>query len=781
MPDPLLENVKRMQAAGVPNEEIGKFIKQYQSDTALESEEGFQRRRATDPSREVSTVTGAVVPTPEEKIQAGRDMAATAVRYIPPVAAGIVNPSLAIPTLIGQAAIAGGSEFAARRIERAESDPELDTLWNDLKAGGATGVLDLGVNLAFKGMGKAIRRVGEKFLIPSETPLDIRITQEVLGELPGEPIKVQGKLRRFVDFVTRNNAKRPFSLTFGKINAEEQRFITWLEGIARSGIGSRGVMTKFYARNERALENLIKDYVVKRSKETTAPEFVRFAKRIIGDLKQPRTDVGEMFLPVEAYRKYLYTQFESALVESGAVVDGTTLRRFIRSNEATEEGLTRKVYNAMRSEGLVPPLEAPSSIQRRITTTKTKRVGEEAIDEMQDITRTDLLTGAEKRKFESAVGKRASATEGTSQTVRETETIAGMTEAELAQDWANLPAPDVDKITKVMNTFWKDEIVDKETAKRINRLIGKMKDEIQPRLEKAMSKETKELRDAANLFFGKEKDYMHDVAINALRKVIARRPTGAMAMLGGGTVIPKAKATHDRLMSLKSALGFSAETPRVGAALSKAVSEAGFPAGKEAMQQMYDKAFLRPLRYRMIVGNVDDVNRLDPNRFLKMLDDNADVPEFFEEVFGGPMQVEEIKRYMTALATQRGKAPEKNIFIQLIQAGQIVGLSAGVTGAILSDDVEMKTGSLVGGVAVFLGPYALARMLTNPVMTRAFTDGVKGGARSGRLAMSLRKVAEMKVASTFYRDHPSQDAIDYYTSMEPETKTVESEPEVSPR
>ena len=188
------------------------------------------------------------------------------------------------------------------------------------------------------------------------------------------------------------------------------------------------------------------------------------------------------------------------------------------------------------------------------------------------------------------------------------------------------------------------------------------------------------------------------------------------------------------------------------------------------MQQMYDEAFLLPLRYRMIVGNVDEASRLDPNRFLKMLDENADVPEFFEEVFGGAGQVEEIKRFMVALATQRGKAPEKNIFIQLVQAGQIMGLAGGAGGAILSDDVEMKTGSLVGGALVFLGPRSLARMLTNTKLTRAFTDGVKAGMRSGRFSMSLRKVAEMKVASEFYREQPSEDAVKYYTSMEPEPK-----------
>ncbi len=769
MPD-LLENVKQMQAAGVPDTEIGKYIKQYRGVTRISSPETASktskgaRELETQIEQDRPSLMG--VPTDAAADEAAGSVAATAVRYAPTLIAGAINPSLAIPTLIRQAALAGGSEFAARRIEAAESDPELDTLWNDLKAGGATGVLDLGVNLAFKGMGKAFRKIGEKILMPSEMPLEVRIetAQQILGELPSAPIKKSGKLRRFMGFAK----NRPFSLTLGQINAEEQRFIGWLEGIARAGVISRGVMSRFDLRNEKALIAQIEKYVKSRATETTGPGFARFAKRIIGDLKQPRKDVGEMFLPVEAYRKYLYTQFEGALVDSGAVVDGTMLRRFILDNEAAEKGLTTQVYAAMRAEGLVPPLKTPSKVRRSVTTTQTKKVGEESIETMQDITRTDLETGKEARRHFAETGEKASATKGTTQTVRESEVVEGLTETELAQDWANRPVSDVDKIIKIINAHWEDDVTKGKLAKRINRVLSKMKERIEPRFEKAMGKEATELRDTANTFYGKEQDYLHNVAINELRKVIKNNPTRAMSLLGGGTATPNAKITYDKLMSLKEALQFSAGTPRVGEALGKAVSETGFPAGREAMQQMYDETFLKPLRFRMIVDSADGAGRLNPDKFLKMLDKNADVPEYFEEVFGGVTQVNNIKRLMTALSIQTKQIPEKNIFIQLVQAGQIIGLAGGVSGAILSDDVEMKSGSLVAGALVFLGPYSLSKMLTNPTMTRAFTDGISAGARSGRFAMSLRKVAEMRVASEFYREQPTADATKYYTSMEPE-------------
>ena len=183
------------------------------------------------------------------------------------------------------------------------------------------------------------------------------------------------------------------------------------------------------------------------------------------------------------------------------------------------------------------------------------------------------------------------------------------------------------------------------------------------------------------------------------------------------------------------------------------------------MQEMYDKAFLKPLRYRMITNNVDHLGRFDPDGFLQMLNKNADVPEYFEEVFGGAVQVDQIKRLMTTLSVLKKSKPEKNIFIQLVQAGQIMGAVGGVGSAIFSDDVETKTGGMAVGTLVLLGPYALSKMLTNSAAIRSFTDGITAGARSGRFAMGLRKIAEMKVSSSFFRDDPSGDAIGYYTSV----------------
>jgi hypothetical protein len=68
------------------------------------------------------------------------------------------------------------------------------------------------------------------------------------------------------------------------------------------------------------------------------------------------------------------------------------------------------------------------------------------------------------------------------------------------------------------------------------------------------------------------------------------------------------------------------------------------------------------------------------------------------------------------------------------------------------------------GVGILLGPYALAKMLTNTNTIRMFTDGLEVGYRSGRFAMALRKLGEMEIGKHFFRDSPSEEAVNFYTT-----------------
>lgn len=713
---------------------------------------GIPQGRA-QPKREFNPETGMRVGGDEVKHEG---LTADIVRYGVPATAGALAPSLALPVLIGQSLIAGGSEVAARRIERASEDPELDSIWSDIKAGGVVGALDIGVGAATRGIGTAFRYIGKKLFIPSEIPLEVRIAQETLGDIPAEQLK-NSPLRKFIRWVRQKPASRPFSLTYGQLSGEERNFISWLEGMSRAGIGSRGVMSKFDLRNERAVIDLIEQYVENRGTQLTGPEFASFARQVIGDVNKQ----GEMFTPVVAYRKYLYKQFEDALERSPATVDGSALREYIQKFGPIEEGLPRKIYQELRANGLVPPLKATSTTRRTVTNVKTTKIAEQQIDQTRDLTRTNLVTGKEKRTYDATQGTKAASDVGTAQTVREYETVGGLTEKELAADWASLPPSDVDKAIKLINAKWKNGMDER------NNVLKFMGRKIEDPFMKVIKRDAAldQLHSAADAFFKKEVNFMRNGAIKGLRKTLSESPSKALALLGGGTSATPAREVYDRLLHVKKALQFSSEAPRVGEGLAEALTETGVPAGREALERMYDQTFLRPLRYDTITRNVDRFGNLEPARFLDMLNANADVPEFYREVFGGTAQVDEIKRFMTTLTILKQPPKEKNIFIQLAQAGQIGGMAAGIGGAFLSDDPEVKTGSLAAGTAIFLGPYALARMFTNARMTRMFTDGIEEGIRSGRFAIALRKVAEMKVATELVKEAPTQDAINFYSSL----------------
>lgn len=771
------ENVNSMKAAGVPQPEIENYLARFQKPAmAFESPEGARQRSFESPRREISTVTNAPVPTTEESWNKNMGALASGVRYGVPIAAGIVAPELTVPVMIAQAVLAGGSEVLARRIERTASDPEFDTIWEDVKAGGVTGAVDLGISAALRGTGAAFRAIGRKLFIPSEIPHEIQMAQDTLGMLPA--LREKSPTTRFLNWMQSKPSTRPFSLTYGQINAEEKNFITTLEGIANAGMWSKGRMSKFNKRNISAIEGEIEKYVTERTAKVSGPEFGIIAQRIIGDVSER----GEMFLPVVAYRKYLYTQFEAALKDSKAIVDGNALRNYIREFGDIEGGLPRSIYSELRSSGLVPPLDPTTTTKRSVTNVRTQKVAEEQVSEARNLERTNLKDGKVTQIEDTLTGTRARANEGSSQTIRETETIGGMTEQELVDAWSNISLNDTNAIIKVINSHWKDL---KDTNNNVLSYMGR---KIEADFMRNINQTPllADLHGAADEFFKKEVTFMRNSAIRGLRKTLTDNPSKALSLLGSGE--SPARETYDRLTFLKGALNFSAESPRVGASLQKALSQdllsgapaigdkqaiaealtEGAKAGKYSSAQAaqeFEQTFLRPLRYRLITRHMDQFGNIEPNRFLDMLNANKDVPEFYTEVFGGAAQLDRIKELMTTLSVNKRQPAEKSIFIQLAQAGQIAGGIGALGAAISSDDPTIKAGGIAGGAAIMLSPYMLARAFTNAETIRALTDGIKEGVRSSRLALALRKMSEMKVMSEMYRDTPTDDATNYYTTI----------------
>ncbi len=765
-PENLKANVIRMQQAGVPEAEISNYIKTYGS--SIESPEGFKLRRGQNPPREVDTRTSNVTPTPEESLDKKKNLAAAGVRYGIPTAAGIAAPQLSVPVMLSQALLAGGSEYVARKIETIGKDPVIESNWADLEAAGLTGAVDLGLSATLRGAGSVARYLGGKLLIPSKLPRDIEIAQNTLSNTPAAP--ETGILTRFHRWMQGKPASRPFSLTGGQINAEEKNFIVWLEGIARAGMWSKGKMAKFDLRNTEVIENAIERYTADRATKLSGPEFGAFATRIIGNLDLPGAkDIissipsGEMFLPVQAYRKYLYKQFEDSLAQSGATIDGTSLRRYLREFGDIEGGLPRSVYAELRSMGLVPPLEPAATKSKTTINTRTQKVTDEEINEYRKLQRTNLKTGKVKDIEDTTTGTRAKGNESTSQTIRETETVGGMTEQELAKEWSTLPAKDVNQIIKTINSHWKDGLDQHNGV--INRLGGEIEGEFMRIIRSDPT--LNQLHSVADEFFKKEVYFMRNAAIKGLRKTLENSPTKALSLLGDGS--SPVREVYDRLISVRDALNFSAATPRIGQSLQNVLSQNLAQAGQSAgrytsaqAQQEFERTFLRPLRYRLITRTIDEATgRFEPSKFLSFIEQNKEVPEFFDLVFGGPQQLDKIKELMTTLSVLQRNPKEKSVFIQMAQASALIG---GITTVFAADSPEVKFGGLVGGAAIMLSPVAFAKLLTNAELISGLTKGLNEGVRSGRFAISLRKIAEMSAASEFMRESPSEEAMEFYTT-----------------
>lgn len=290
-------------------------------------------------SGEMSAITGQAVPSAEEKIQAGKAVAAAGVRYGVPVAAGLATGGWSIPAQIGVgAAASGASEFTARQIENIGTDPTLDSLWQDIKAGGIAGGIDAGVSTVLHGLGKGILWGAKKLLLPKTISPEVESAMGVLATpSKAEPARKWYKWK----------GGEPFSLSPHQLNPEEKGFIYHIESIARTGSGA-GKFRKFDERNLKHIQAALDDYLVKRANQQSAPEFGAMINRILGKTNQP----GELFKPVEAYKSYLYGEYKNELANfADTKIDGSDMLNFFKTSKDVE---MNNIYRKLADSQLLP-------------------------------------------------------------------------------------------------------------------------------------------------------------------------------------------------------------------------------------------------------------------------------------------------------------------------------------------------------------------------------------------------------------------------------------------
>jgi len=630
-------------------------------------------------------------PSPKEKA-ARSQKAATAVRYGVPIAAGA-----ALPYTLAGAAIGGGisalSELTASHLEKISSDPQIDSHWKDIKSAGLVGGLDIALYGLERAARVPLRGLARKILLPKTLPREIEIAQGVLGKIQDKTTRT--KWQKF------RGKSQPFSLTLGQLNKEEVGFFTQLEAVARSGMFGSKTMSRFDARNEKHVADALDKYILSRSTEMTGPEFGRFMQTVLGTSGKP----GELFKPVEAYRSYLYRQFDQALeLNATKTLDLSELKKVISSS--TDRDIL-SVYEELRRLKLLPPMKAT--------------------------TKKNLIVGASGREIN----------------------VGGQDAG-----WKSVPAGHVSDALRVINSKWT------KADDKFNGKLGLLKAKVEPVFDKFVDSvpDLKALRKTANSYYGQKEDFLYNEVLKSVRRAITRKPSGVLSMFDMSS--GNAAATYDNLMTFKKGLYFSAATPpsaKIGKALDDRV-EVSFLSGggKAAIEKQYQEGVVKPLRHQFIVAATER-GALNPTKLLNRIEKiEGTTPELLHEIWGSSAHVENIKRFATTLEVLRNKPGMESIFIQLAQAGAIYGTFQ--LSSYMGDDAKIAT-EVGGTTAILLGPRMLAKVFSNAQLTRNLTDGVAKGLRSPKLSMVLRKISAMKVGTEFWEGTPSTDEIQTYATM----------------
>jgi hypothetical protein len=607
------------------------------------------------------------------------------------------------------------------------------------------------------GIGRGMTAVARKALIPRSMPPEVELSQTILGKLNEDKLA-----RKWYQFKAKSGD--PFSLSVDQLNSESRglfkSFVRTLGSWARSGTGA-GIISGNDTRNEKKVAEVIQNYFSSRVKEQTGPEFGVFMKRTLGLVNKP----GDAFVPVETYKTFLYDQFDKQLANyADSTIDLSNLRKFFL--DSTDPRMIG-IYNELKSSKLLPPLTGIESRQARRTliTTKTSTMTSGASTD--DVTKLNLLkeNAEPRRSYTATEAKRTKLGERTTETERVIDVLndprPSKEDVDLA--WQNIPAQAAEKIPRLisdsrvaMDEAWNKQLghVHKLAREPFNKFL-------------ADKPELLELEATARSYFGQKQKALYTATITGLRNALAEKASGVAATFD--PLKGNAGEKYDQLLQVKNALYFSAATPKdVG---ESAIKQSLTGLSRPEAVKMYEDSIIRPLRFRFVDSATDSFGRIDPGKLIKNIEQiEAEAPEMLTELWGSKTQVKYIKEFaLTHQAMLNNKMnPKSSIFIQLKTAAAVGGVAGGMWGFVNGDNpaVSSAAGAGLGAATILLSPIVLAKALANPSMTRALTDGLQTSASRGgisaSLAMTLRKMGEMKVASSLFRENPSQDTMQFY-------------------
>jgi hypothetical protein len=277
---------------------------------------------------------------------------ATAVRNVPPIAAGFATGGSSFLTQLLYGGVSSGlSEITARQIESAANDPEYNKLVDDLKGGGVAAGLDMFMTSTLHGAGKFVKSMAKKAFLPDVIPDKVKTAQGVLGQF--ETPEARSWFKSWKE-------TSPFSLTFRQLSDVDRGLVYQLDKVARSGFFSTGRMADFDLRNVKQVQKVIDDYVGELADKSTGPQFGAFLQEALGYKTTKFDKRGALFQPVEAVKTYLYDVYDRALIDAGATVNLSGVRDTIQKLKSPKlleayKNVRTKITDAGEAFSLLPP------------------------------------------------------------------------------------------------------------------------------------------------------------------------------------------------------------------------------------------------------------------------------------------------------------------------------------------------------------------------------------------------------------------------------------------
>lgn len=322
--------------------------------------------------------------------------------------------------------------------------------------------------------------------------------------------------------------------------------------------------------------------------------------------------------------------------------------------------------------------------------------------------------------------------------------------------WKNVDVLNVDEAIHQMNGLYNGAKT--ADAELFNRRLNYMSRHLRDPYDKFLKDKPglKTYKDAANKFYGKEQDMLHNTVITSIRKQLIDKPSTVIDLIK--PTIGKPGASYDTLMRMKEALKFSAETPGTP---EKAISGMGI----KAAQQEWENGVLRPLRFEFVAGSTDNQGIFQAGKILKKFEriENSGMPQLLNEVWGGPRQVTRIKELLKTMDYIQNTTTGNSIWLQLKTMAAMSAGGMGVWSFMANDNPKQAVGGIAGAAMILMSPNALAKVMANPRMTRALYEGFSEKrvftGIGPKLSLALRKIGQMKAATEvadnqFYRFRP---------------------------